>query len=405
MNRSKGPLSGIKVIELATYVAAPIVGRMCADAGAEVIKIESKGGDPWRYSSAGYTKTDFTENPLFDIYNAGKKCISLNIKTPDGAKIIMQMLEEADIFLTNVRAASLAKLGLGYDMLKEKFPRLIYATMTGYGDEGPDRKAPGFDSTSFWSRSGFSADMTFKSKGNYPVNSRFAMGDTASGTALYGGLMTALYQRERTGKGDFVTTSLYDAGIWMVGGCLVMAQEPYSHEFPDKRLSGIAMNLPYECADGEWIRCTIFEYERYAHKFYDVIGVTEEMVRLGVHDNQSMTDMAETLVPLYEKAFMKKTSEEWVTAFRNVDIVCGRLYHFTDVLKDEQAWANNYLQEYTCTNGAKRVITTSPIRIGSQGVPHAGKPMMYGGDNDEVLEALGYSRDAIRELKQKQVLA
>ena len=246
--------------------------------------------------------------------------------------------------------------------------------------------------------------MAIDAAGSYPVNSRYAMGDAISGTALFGSVMTALYQREKTGKGDFVTMSLYNAGIWIMGGCIVMAEKPYCHEYPEKRNFGIAMNLAYKCADGEWVRCTVFEFERYSPKFFSALGVTEEMARLGITNMQIMMDRAEELVPIYEQCFLKKTSDEWLKIFADLDIVCGRLNHFKDVLEDEQAWANGYLQKYRCTNGAERVLTTCPVRLGSQGPLTLGEAVMYGANNRDVLEELGYSGAQVDEMMKNGTL-
>ena len=399
MSSHNKPLEGIRVIELANYVAAPIVGRICADMGAEVIKIEGRGGDAWRATSMGHTKTGHDENPLFDIFNVGKKSISLNMKTEDGKELLFKLLEDADILITNTRNQSLVKLGLDYESLKDRYPRLIYATLTGYGYEGPDCNAPGFDNIAFWSRSGFSADMSFDAPGSYPVNSRYAMGDTIAGTTLFGGVMTALYQRERTGKGDFVTMSLYNAGIWAFGGSIVMAEKPYCHEFPEKRNFGVATNLPYRCADGEWIRCTFFEFERYAERFFGALGLAGVPEEMGIVTMADAIAAAETLVPMLEKAFAAKTSEEWLQIFRELDVVCGRINHFRDVLEDEQAWANDYIQKYQCQNGAERILPTCPVRLGSQGAFALGKPVMYGENNDDILTSLNYTPEQIKALK------
>ena len=404
MSMPRKPLEGIRVIELANYVAAPIVCRICADLGAEVIKLEGRGGDAWRATSLGHTKTDHGENPLFDIFNVGKKSISLNLKTAEGKEVFHKLLEGADILVTNTRNQSLVKLGLDYESLKEKYPRLIYATLTGYGYEGPDCNAPGFDNIAFWSRSGFAADMTFDAPGSYPVNSRYAMGDTIAGTTLFGGVMTALYQREKTGKGDFVTMSLYNAGIWAFGGSIVMAEKPYCHEFPEKRNFGIPTNLPYRCADGEWIRCTFFEFERYSERYFGALGIPEVLGQLGVVTMADAMEAAETLVPMLEKIFVTKTSEEWLKIFRELDIVSGKINHFADVLEDEQAWANQYIQKYTCQNGNERILPTCPVRLGSQGAIKLGKPMQYGENNEEVMASLGYSEEQIRELFEKGAL-
>lgn len=404
MQNIKKPLEGIRVIELANYVAAPIVCRICADLGAEVIKLEGRGGDAWRATSLGHTKTEQTENPLFDIFNVGKKSISLNLKSETGKEVFHKLLESADILVTNTRNQSLVKLGLDYESLKDKYPRLIYATLTGYGYEGPDCNAPGFDNIAFWSRSGFSADMTFDAPGSYPVNSRYAMGDTIAGTTLFGGVMTALYQREKTGKGDFVTMSLYNAGIWAFGGSIVMAEKPYCHEFPEKRNFGVAPNLPYRCADGEWIRCTFFEFERYSERFFGALGMPEVLEQLGIVTMADAMEVAETLVPMLEKAFLAKTSAEWLKIFRELDIVCGKINHFADVLEDEQAWANEYIQTYDCPNGAQRILPTCPVRLGSQGALKLGAPMLYGEHNDQVMAELGYSADEIVTMKETGVL-
>nr|MBQ6241874.1 CoA transferase [Lachnospiraceae bacterium] len=404
MDEVRKPLEGITVVELANYVAAPIVGRMCADLGAEVIKIEGRGGDIWRSTCADHTLTDFSENPLFDFCNAGKKSISLNLKDPKGKEVLFRLLENADILITNTRQQSLVKLGIDYESLKDRFPRLIYGTVTGYGYEGPDCNAPGFDMVAFWSRSGFMSDMRIDAANSYPVNSRYAMGDTATGSLLFGSIMTALYQRERTGRGDFVTMSLYNAGIWIMAGGIIMAEKPYCHPFPEKRLFGNAINLVYECADKEWIRCTILDYNKYADKFYNALGVTEQMREFGIHDTVSMTEKAEQVVPIFEKIFRTKTSDEWRAIFDSLDIVNGRLTHFADVLEDEQAWANQYIQKYTCTNGAERILMTNPVRLGSQGALPVGRPLLCGTDTKEVLGSLGYTPVEIEFMAQNGTL-
>ena len=409
MNETYGtipkPLEGIKVIELANYVAAPIVGRICADMGAEVIKIEGRGGDAWRATSLSHTRTSASENPLFDVFNVGKKSITLNIKSESGKKILFELLENADILITNTRNQSLVKLGIDYESIKEQFPRLIYATLTGYGYEGSDCNAPGFDNIAFWSRPGFAVDMMVESNGSYPCNSRYAMGDTIAGSFFFGAVMTALYQRERTGHGDFVTMSLYNAGIWMSSGSIIMAEEPYEHRFPEPRCFGIPMNLAYRCADGEWLRCTIFEYERYAPQFFEALGVTEQIATLGVTDLDSAMDHAEQVVPILEVAFAKKTCAQWQAILNALDIVNGRMGHFRDVCQDEQAWANEYIQKYNCQNGEERILTTCPIRLGAQGAFQVGAPVLTGEHTDEILKNLGYTNEQIRELREGKALS
>ena len=155
------PLEGITVIELSTFVAAPVCARFLADMGARVIKIEPPKGDSWRVSGVAYLSHRFSEseNPIFDIYNTGKDMVSLNLKTEEGMGIMHQLLEKADVFVTNNRPAALERLGLHYNQLREKYPRLIYAMLLGFGEKGPDAESPAFDTTAFWARSGFMRDM------------------------------------------------------------------------------------------------------------------------------------------------------------------------------------------------------------------------------------------------------
>ncbi|MBE6956698.1 MAG: CoA transferase [Ruminococcaceae bacterium] len=394
------PLEGIKVVELATYVAAPTVCRMMADLGADVVKIEGRGGDAWRMTAMGMTNSPADENPAFDVFNAGKQSICLNLKDPKGKEVFFKLLEQADVLVTNTRHQSLVKLGVDYESIKDRFPRLIYATLTGYGYEGPDCDAPGFDNVAFWSRSGILASLLVDAPGNYPLNTRGAMGDVTSGSILFGGVMTALYQRERTGKGDFVTMSLYNAGIWVSGGCMMMAEKPYSYPFPAPRFGNSnPMNLPYRCADGQWMRCTIFEYERYADKLFAAMGIADDIAALGITDMNSLTALSDRAGPLLERAFATRTAEEWLEKFKVLDIVCGKLNLYADVFEDEQALANEYIQSYHCLNGAERMITTAPVRLGSQGALKVGQPFAPGQHGEEILRALGYSDEDVAGMK------
>mgnify|MGYP002231176569 FL=1 len=176
--------------------------------GADVIRVESTAGDPWRFYGAncGLPITD-EENPLFDIYNLGKKDIQLNTKTPEGKEILFHLLDEADVFITNNRLKSLVRSGLDYESLKDRFPKLIYGLVTGYGQTGPDVDAPGYDGVAFFSRSGMLADMAEPS--GYPASAPGCIGDGATGAALFGGICAALFDRVRTGKGDFVEISSF----------------------------------------------------------------------------------------------------------------------------------------------------------------------------------------------------
>ena len=155
------PLEGITVVDLSTFVAAPVCGRLLADMGARVIKVEAVRGDTWRGTGHNHVPDRYNkdENPVFDIYNTGKEFISLNLKAPEGKEAMLKLLSGADVFLTNTRPAALKRLGLDAEQLRSQFPGLIYALLVGYGEKGPDADNPAFDSTAFWSKSGFLHDQ------------------------------------------------------------------------------------------------------------------------------------------------------------------------------------------------------------------------------------------------------
>ena len=383
------------MIELANYVAAPVCGRMLADMGADVIKIESFGGDPWRAVARANTFTDDSENPIFDIYNAGKRSICLNIKTEGGQTVLHRLLEDADIFLTNTRAGSLKKLGLDYETLKECCPRLIYVTVNGYGEKGAEASAPGFDNVAFWTRSGFLLDMSVQTERSYPVLSPTGSGDTVAGAMLYGGILTALYQRTVTGRGEYVSTALYNTGIWMLASMILQAQDAYGIKFPRTRAESSPFSSPYRCADGEWICITVLDFARFRDVIFRILGIEEEMKRFDVPTIAEMKKNSAGIIPIMEKAFLKKTSSEWLTELKAADVVCGRMTHMKDVSKDPQALENSFVQEYRFRNGKSCMMPCPPIRLGSQPDPLAESAPLAGEDTRQVLREAGFSEERI----------
>ena len=181
-------LKGIRVVELSTFIAVPACARFFADLGAEVVKIEAASGDAVRWNGTSEGRPDDPyENTTFDLENANKKGVVLNLKAPEGKEALMRLLEKADIFLTNWRPQALEKQGLTYEALHERFPALVYGTLTGYGDKGPDKDLPGYDFTAYWARGGFMDSL--RQKGEWPINLVPGMGDHQAGFFLAAGVM------------------------------------------------------------------------------------------------------------------------------------------------------------------------------------------------------------------------
>ena len=205
-------LDGIKVVEVASFVAGPAAATQLSDFGAEVIKVEPPEGDMWRMANRvppfPLSKIPYTHL----LANRNKKSVALNLKSPEAQQVLYKLVAEADVFLTNSMPHVCAHLGISYEQIKEVNPRIVYAIITGFGEKGPDADSPGFDCTSWWARSGLM--NTIRAKGGEPVNLPAAMGDHNTATALFAAVMTGLYQRERTGKGCRVSTSLLANGAW-----------------------------------------------------------------------------------------------------------------------------------------------------------------------------------------------
>lgn len=400
------PLSGVRVVELATIVAAPTVGRMMAAYGAEVIKVETPGGDGLRPFGKGHClPTDNGNSPLFDLYNSGKKFTSINLKSEKGQEAFHRLLATADVFLTNVRYKGLERMGLGYEALKEKYPKLVYAHFSGFGLKGADADRPGYDMTAFWMRSGALQDWLLPD--SFPMRPTFAFGDVATASAFLSGIMMALYSRNNTGKGTMVSTSLLSSGIWCNSAYVLNAQEPYNRQYPMERYDPWNPFAEwYQCSDGEWV--AVFE-KRYATdrfvyaKLFDMPELAEDP------DLEDLTKMRKSgklpaVTKRVNEAILKKTSREWLEIFAEHDIPSELLVHFKDVCKDKQAWDNDTFDEVIYPDGAKVAMPAPPIVFPEFERKKCVINQGIGQDSDEVMLSVGYTQEEIDRMRAEKIL-
>ena len=392
-----GPLSGIKVVELAQVVAAPVAGRLMADMGAEVVKIETATGDLWRYSGVGFApRFKMNENPVFDIYNTGKKLASLNLKTEEGKEALHRLLKDADVLITNFRPAALERLGLDHKTLMARYPRLIYAALLGYGEKGPIAGMPAYDTSAFWSKSGFSRDMSPVTDEYVPANMPSGVGDSATGMLLLAEICTALYNRETTGKGDYVKSGLLHNGAFCMGSMVIAAQRPNGAVWPKKR-EDIVPGGAYKCADNEWIFFAIAQPTTLP-RILDMIGCGQLLQDPRFDTPEKRTANKAQLREYLVSGFLQKTADEWDALAPVYDVPLVRVSHFSDVTKDEQAWANGFLEHVTFPTGNVDIMPTSPIDMDSA-CPAPTKPVgAVGSDTVEVLKSLGYSDSEIEAM-------
>lgn len=404
-NSGEKPLSGLKVIELSTFLAAPACTKLLVDWGAEVIKVESFKGDPFRTFGPNFNVTATEdENPLFDSLNGSKRSIVLDIKKPSGLKILYRLLDQADIFVTNNRDKALIKAGLDYETIKDRFPKLIYAHLTGFGDVGPKKDAPGFDTVAFWASSGFLADMPVNSGSNLPVNAPTGMGDVITSMMLCSALLGALYARERTGRGDRVTVSLYGTAIWAMSVMITAAQDKYNYKYPKERYE--LAPCSFMTKDGVWIQTTILEYDRYFPSLCKVLGVPE------MAEDSRFKTLKESLKPenkryqieLFEKIYATKTADEWITLIREADIVVDKLNHFKNIHYDKQALQNEFVSTHTLPNGDTCSISRPSARFDSMKVQPTTWGPKLGADTHDILNGIGLSAEEIRELEKEKIV-
>ena len=400
------PLDGIKVIELADYVSAPVCCRLLADLGAEVIKIEREEGNVWRVTGKSYVPSRFCdeENPVYDIYNTGKKHIVLNLKSKEGMAICKKMLASADVFVTNNRVAALKRMGLSYEDLKDEFPRLIYAIGLGYGEKGPNANDPAYDQSAFWARNGFLLDMGATDGHYMPVLPPSSMGDTVTGITLMGEICAALLHRANTGEGQCVRSSLFHNGIFSMGTMQIWSQRPFGTTFPKSRAESGMPNGYYKCKDGKYIFIAAGYAPKLVPAVLEMIGHPELL-----HDERFATIEArwknkEEFYRIISEALLEKDAAEWLEMGKQNDIPMSPMNHFADISEDEQAWANNYVQHVNYSNGHTDVIASSPIEMDSVGELTTVPSHHIGEDTEEVLKSFGYTDEEILAFREAKAI-
>lgn len=395
-------LEGIKVIELATYVAAPSAGKTLADWGADVIKVEAASGDFLRYIGQVFKMPIHDdENPAFDIENSGKRNISLNLKTEKGLEVFHKLLLEADVFLTNIRTAALEKLGLSYELLSEKYPGLIFSQITGYGEDGPAKDKPGFDYTAFYARGGISG--TLYESGTSPLNPAPALGDHLAGVSLAGGVCAALLKKMRTGKGEKVTLSLLQTAIYGMGFMILSSQ--YGNKWPvSRKMPNSPLLNAYKSKDERWIQIACTDYEGYLPKFSQTIGCKELIENPKYNNVKGMKKNVTEVVDLIEEYFAKKDITEWEQILTEADLPYEKIQLWEEIVDDEQAWANDMLHRMEYKSGNSAALVHTPVKFKEMGLPEYNIAAKIGENTDEILVELGYSAEEIQKKKESKVV-
>jgi len=390
-------LEGLKIVEFATYIAAPGAGGIMADWGAEVIKVEHPNGDPMRgfFDSIG---ADMGANPVFELDNRGKRSVALDIGKPEGREAMLRLAREADVFLTNVRPGALKRARLDWDSLAAENPRLIYCSVTGYGLQGADADKPGQDVAAYWSRAGVGSITA--PKGVPPFPNRTAMGDHVCSLATVGAILAAVVERATTGRGRLVETSLLRAGTYSIGSD--MAIQLRFGKLASTRPREAAINPLgnfFRSAEGRWF-CLL---PRQGNKDWPLIAAAAGKPEL-VDDprftsSKLRRENAPALVALFDEGFGALDYEEVERRLNEADLTWAPFQTPAQVVADPQAEAAGCFVDTPDGQGGSFRAPASPARFpGAEDGPRGPAPKI-GEHTAEVLGGLGYSTSEINALK------
>jgi len=388
---------GLKVLDCSSFIAAPAAATILSDFGADVIKIEPPGaGDPYRAVPLLPAMPQARENYAWMLASRNKRGLALNLAKPSAQEVVRRLVAQADVFITNFPAVVRKKLGLRYEDLAPLNGRLIYASFTGYGESGEEASKPGFDITAWWARSGLMDGVRTEATAP-PARSLTGMGDHPSGISLYAGIVMGLYQRQLTGMGAHVGTSLLANGIWCNG---VMAQAALcGARFIDRPPREQALNAftnYYQCRDKRWLILTILNEERQWPVFIKCLGRDDLQNNPRFATSRDRMKNAVELTTVLDKTFATKDRSEWREILAAGGIVFDVVASAQDIPNDSQVLANDILVPF---DNDSVLTVTSPISVEGQDKVRPRRPPEVGQHSDEVLREAGYDAAMIAKLR------
>ena len=401
------PLEGLLVLDWTIWQQGPVCSAMLGDLGADVIKIEQRGsGDPGRYlASVGGAGPAERPNWYFEANNRNKKSLTLDLKRPEALQVVYDLVGKADVFVQNYRYGVADRLGVGYEKLSEINPKLIYASATGYGPEGPERAEPSFDHLGL-ARSGI---MTAAGEPDMPpLGIAGGIADQMGAVMMAYGIMAALMARERFGIGQAVDASHLGSMMWLQGlslGMLCMAGFPFPRSFRNQ--AGNPLWNHYECGDGKWIALAMLQPDRYWADFARAIGHPE------LADDERFASMAEravhkeACVAVLDEAFASEPREVWIERLREAegDFIYTIVNAVGDLPDDPQVKANEYITEVEHPQFGPTPMVNIPVRLReTPGKIRSVAPELGQHTEEILMDVLGYEWDHITQLREKEVL-
>ncbi len=397
------PLEGIKVVEYGVFHAGPGAGAILGDLGAEVIKIEAPVGDGIRFwkKVAGLDMSGPNDNSVtFEVSNRNKKNICLDIKTDAGREILHRLVKEADVFMSNLRKPTRTNLGVDYAAISAVNPKIIYSSVSGYGQEGPMQNIGAFDPLGQ-----ACSGMMFTSGSDLPAPIQIGILDQATAISLSHAILTALLARERQGISQEVHVSLYGSSLWLQHINLMLANTLKINPcVSSNRAQHSPLRNVFCCGDGEWVMCTHHPEEKYWAAFCKVMGTEELLTDPEYTDEQGRPLKPEVLNSRFDTIFATRPRDEWMSDFMAAQLMFAPIQRIMDVENDPQALENDYVRPAEYPGFGKMNVPGYPIYF-SKCQPGIQKRAAHKGEQtDDIMTELGYDADTIEILKKDGVI-
>jgi crotonobetainyl-CoA:carnitine CoA-transferase CaiB-like acyl-CoA transferase len=388
--------SGLKVVDLASFIAGPSAAVILSDFGADVIKVEPPAGDLWRMAHNLPPQPHAKEAYPWHLANRNKRGITLDLKSLSAAQVLERLVKWADVLIVNTPHPARRRLKLEYDDVAQWNPRLIYADLTGFGEKGPDASLPGFDITSYWARSGL-LSMT-RDAGAPPTWPVAGSGDNATAVGLYSAIVTALYRRERTGKGSYVTTSLLAEGVWSASVFIqaALCEASFFGLHDRKHPANAAFNV-YRASDDTWFVLIVMPDKLAA--VANAIGRPDLLTDPRFSDPAKLAQNMPELTAILDEIFGEKPMSHWYEVFNGVHVTFGAVRGPQEVISDPQLRLNDIVVPLEGAGGKLTSTISSPIQVHGVAKVPARRAPEIGEHNEEILRQLGFSATEIDDLR------
>ncbi len=395
---------GLKVIDCATVIAAPAAAMMLADYGADVIKIEQPGEGDMLRMLGDIPTTPYADSDWFwQLGGRNKRGMALDLKQSAGMDILRKLVADCDVFITNQPHSVRESLGITYEDLKPLNAGMIFASLTAYGEKGPERKRKGFDQLAYWARSGLMELM--REPGTRPTQGLPGMGDHPTAVALYAGIVTALLKRERTGEGSRVETSLLANGLWSAAGIAQGAMADGDMPlYRSMNESPPAMLRPYETSDGRWLQFNMIRSEDLQSLLFVALEAPGLFADSRFSSQELMFENRESLGLELQKIIEQKTAQHWLQAFEPFELPVNLVALVEESKNDPQVLQNRMAIAPADERIKTPLIIDHPIQISN--VPKVGPRCApaLGEHNEEILMELGFDAEEIRQLQAVRIV-